>query len=136
MKIIKLSQQQMIPPTPGGAINQNIGPMVINLQKALPILNNLKPMIDKANQLHEIAADLGNELGMPGLADQVLKIVQQAMTNNPDFANLVQIGIVGAVDQLFQSGFLDLKITKITEQLQEAQQAQAQMSQTQMGQAQ
>lgn len=132
MKIIRLTQQ-MIVPTPGGTQQQNIGPMIINLQKALPTLNNLKPIIDKANQIHELAADLGNDIGMPGLADQVLGAVQQGIANNTDFANLIQIGLIGSVNQLFESGFLDLKITKITEQLQEAQQAQAGMTQAQQG---
>ena len=129
MKIFRIAQGQMIPANPGAPAAENINIQVTNLNQALPILNKMRGVIETANNIHAQAADLGNELGEPGLADQVLKSIQAVIMQNPEFASLVQIGAVGSVQELFNTGVLDQKITFMTHQLQEAQQSQGEMMQ-------
>lgn len=129
MKIFKIAQGQMIPTNPGAPASENINIQVTNLNMALPILSKMRGVIEMANNIHAQAADLGNELGEPGLADQVLKSIQSVIMQNPEFASLVQIGTVGSVQELFNTGVLDQKITFTTHQLQEAQRSQGEMMQ-------
>jgi len=129
MKIFRMSQGQMIPTNPGAPAAENINIQVTNLNQALPILGKLKGIIEVADAIHEQAAKLGTELGEAGLADQVLGVVQEAIMQNSEFASLVQIGAVGSVQELFNTGVLDQKITFMTRQLQEAQASQGEMMQ-------
>lgn len=128
MKIFKLSQNQMVPTVPGGTSAENANIQINNLNQALPILNKMRDVIQMANDLHAKAAELGKMLGEMGLADQVLKSVQEVISQNAEFASLIQIGVVGSIEELFNSGSLEQKITFTTRQLQEAQSAAAQNS--------
>jgi len=135
MKIFKLSQGQMIQTNPSGTAQENINIQVQNLNVALPILHRFGDIITMTNDIHAKVADLGDALGEPGLADQVVKNIQSVIMENPEFKNLVQIGAVGSVQELFNTGVLSQKITMMTHQLQEAQQSQAQQTQAQQTQA-
>ena len=128
MKIFRIAlQTQMLPTTPGNQPEQNLAAQIPNFQQAIPILQNFSDIVNKANQLYEMAANLGNDLGMTGLADQVIQLIQGAITNNPDFQNLITMQAIGSIDELFKSGFIALKITEMNKRLQAAQQVQASM---------
>ena len=131
MKIFRIAAGQITPPIPGGSATENSAIQVNNWNIALPTLNSLRGIIQMANDIHAQAAKLGEELGEPGLADKVLESIQTVVSSNAQFAQLVQMGIVGSIQELFNTGVLDQKITFGTQQLQAAQQSQAEATQAQ-----
>lgn len=136
MKIFRMADGQIIPPVPGGSSVENSTIQVNNWNVALPTLNNLRGIIQMASDIHAQAAKLGEELGEAGLADKVLESIQMVISSNAQFAQLVQMGIVGSIQELFNTGILDQKITFGTQQLKAAQDSAAESAkaaQTQAG---
>jgi hypothetical protein len=117
MKIIRIATGQMIPTNPQGTSVENMKIQIGNFNKALGMLNSLNDIITVANDIHAKTAELGKQLNQQGLADQVLKTIQAAIMENPDFKELVTISQVGSVQELFNTGTINQKITFITKQL-------------------
>ena len=123
MKIIRLAAGVMIPTNPQGTSAENMKLQISNFNKAIGMLHNLNGVITIANDIHAKAAELGKQIGQPGLADQVLKVIQNVIMELPDFKELVKISQVGSVQELFNTGIINQKITFITKQLNETTQS-------------